>query len=172
VRITTLVFMTLTMVAGCQSASFEADRTETVLPVSRAWVDGARVEYVTTDVSDSAMAEMLGANYAPRLANSIPEPGGASALARVYVFPDGEQIGIFQVAPRPAGPANADLHYSPLWRVVMVRWLRQDKVKELKSEAELFSAEEAGEVRLEVTRVVVNCPVTRSADGRALRGVR
>jgi len=172
VRITTLVIMTLSLAAGCRSVSNEVDRTETVLPVSRAWVDGSKVEYVTTDVSDAAIAEMVGANYVPRLANTIPEAGGPSALARVYVFPDGEQISIFQVAPQPAGPANADRHYSPLWRVVMVRWLSQDRVKELKSEEELFSAERVGDVDLEVTRVVANCPVTRSADGRSLPGVR
>ena len=171
-RITTLMLMTLAIVAGCQSASFEADRTETTLPVSAAWVDGNKVEYVTTDVSDSAMAEMLGVNYVPRLANVIPEPGGPSALARVYVFPGGEQISIFQVAPQPAGPTNTDRHYSPLWRVVMVRWLRQERVRELKSEGALFTAERNGDVSIEVTGVIANCPVTRSADGRALRGVR
>ena len=170
-RITTPVLMTLAIVAGCQSASFEADRTEIILPVSQAWVDGSKVDYVTTDVSDSAMAEMLGVNYVPRLVNVIPEPGGLSALARVYVFPNGEQISIFQVGPQPAGPTNTDRHYSPLWRVVMVRWSSQDKVRELKSEGALFSAEGDGDVSIEVTNVVVNCPITRSADGRALRDV-
>ena len=171
-RISVLVIMTLIIAAGCRSVSHETDRTETILPVNRAWVDGAKVEYVTTDASDAAIAEMVGANYAPRLANAIPGPGEPSSLARVYVFPDGEQISIFQVGPQPAGPANTDRHYSPLWRVVMVRWQRPDRVEELKSEEELFSAEGAGDVQLEVTGVVVNCPVTRSADGRALPGVR
>ena len=170
--VTALVVITLSVVTGCRSASFEVGRTETVLPLGRAWVDGGKVEYVTTDASDAAMVEMAGANYVPRLADVIPDAGGASAVARVYMFPNREQISIFQAAPLPAGWANADPHYSPLWRVVRVQWLRQDRVRELKSEGELLSAEEGGDVLLEVTNIVVNCPVTRSADGRPLRGVR
>ncbi|MDZ7856862.1 hypothetical protein [Sphaerotilus sp.] len=42
----------------------------------------------------------------------------------------------------------------------------------MKSEEALLAAEEKSEVALEVTDIVVNCPVTRAAGGQALRGVR
>jgi len=147
-------------------------RTEVVLPLKRAWVDGRTVEYITTDVSDAAMARMSGANHVPRLANAIPKTGQPSVLERVYQFPGGEQISMFQSAPTPAGPANADRNYSPLWRIVLVRWRSPDQVRELKSEEELLAAEDKGEVTLSITNVVANCPVVRAADGQALRGVR
>jgi hypothetical protein len=35
-----------------------------------------------------------------------------------------------------------------------------------------LAAEDKKEVSLEVTEIVINCPVTRSASGQALKGVR
>ena len=160
------------LLAGCASHRFDAARTETVLPLKRAWVDGRTVEYITTDISDAAMAQAEGANYAPRLAGAVGITGKASVLERVYMFPGREQINIFQSAPQPAGSANAVAAYSPLWRLVMVRWKAPANGRVLKSEEELLAAQERGEVALEQTDVVVNCPVTRGADGKALLGVR
>jgi hypothetical protein len=54
----------------------------------------------------------------------------------------------------------------------MVRWNEPAPKRELKSEDELLAAEDDDLVSLEITDIVVNCPVTRSADGQALRGVR
>jgi len=169
---TAAAVLAASMLAGCASHSFDASRTETVLPLNRAWVDGRTVEYVTTDISDAAMAKAAGANYAPRLAGAVGITGRASVLERVYKFPGGEQASIFQSAPLPAGSANAVSAYSPLWRMVMVRWKTAANGRVLKSEEDLLAAEERGEVALEPTNVVVNCPVTRAADGSALRGVR
>ena len=145
---------------------------EVRLPLHRAWVDGRQVEYVTTDISDAAMARQEGVNHVPRLAQALGGPGRPSVTERVYKFVNGEQITVFQSAPRPAGGVNADPNYSPLWRMVLVRWLRPAALRELRSEEEVLAAQERGDVSLEVTDIVVNCPVTRSADGQALRGVR
>jgi len=119
---------------GCASAIFDVGRTETVLPLSRAWVDGRTVEYVTTDISDASMATMMGANHVPRLADAVRALPGQSLLERVYKFPKAEQISIFQSAPNPLGPENRDKSYSPLWRVVMVHWASPALVRELQSE--------------------------------------
>ncbi|MBK7719605.1 MAG: hypothetical protein IPJ36_12605 [Simplicispira sp.] len=59
------------------------------------------------------MAQAAGANYAPRLAGAVGATGRSSVLERVYKFPAGEQISIFQSAPLPAGSANAVAAYSP-----------------------------------------------------------
>lgn len=171
-RRTLLLFASATLLAGCASPFFDVGRTETVLPVSRAWVDGQIVEYITTDISDRAMATMLGANHVPSLAAAIRTAPGQGFVERVYKFPNEEQISIFQSGPRPVGPANQDRSYSPLWRVVMVRWLEPARGREIRSEEELLAAEEKRLVALEVTDIVVNCPVTRASGGRALRGVR
>jgi len=170
--IAVLFVVALGLLSACASPVSDGDRTEVVLPLKRAWADGRKVEYITTDVSDAAMARMAGANFVPRLAVAIPKAGQPSVLERVYQFPGGEQISIFQSAPTPAGPANADRNYSPLWRIVLVQWRSPDRVRELKSEEELLAAEDKGEVTLNITHVVANCPVVRAADDRALQGVR
>ncbi len=166
------VALVVALLTACASPVFDVGRTETVLPLNRAWVNGRVVEYVTTDISDPAMAAMVGANYVPRLALAIRSSPSASLVERVYKFPNAEQISIFQSAPSPVGAANQDQSYSPLWRVVFVRWAPTAHVRELRSEEELLAAEEKKEVSLEVTGVVVNCPVTRSSGGLGLKGVR
>jgi hypothetical protein len=160
------------LLAGCASPFFDVGKTETVLPLSRAWIDGRAVEYVTTDISDPGMAKMMGANYVPRLSEALRSSPGKSLVERVYKFPKGEQISVFQSAPRPVGAENQDRSYSPLWRVVMVTWRNSANARELKSEEAVLAAEQQKEIALEVTDIVVNCPVTRAHDGQALRGVR
>lgn len=145
---------------------------EVSLPLRRAWVEGRQVDYVTTDISDATMARMEGVNHVPRLALALGGPGRPSVTERVYKFVNGEQITVFQSAPQPVGGANADRSYSPLWRMVLVRWLRPAALRELRSEEEVLAAQERGDVSLELTDIVVNCPVVRSADGASLRGVR
>jgi hypothetical protein len=54
----------------------------------------------------------------------------------------------------------------------MVRWNALAPKREFKSEEELLAAEEKKEVSLEVTDIVVNCPITRSGSGQSLKGVR
>lgn len=162
----------IALLSACASPVFDVGRTETVLPLSRAWVDGRVVEYITTDISDLAMAQMMGANHVPGLASAIDMPRGSSIVERVYKFPGEEQISVFQSAPNPVGAENKDRSYSPLWRVVLVRWSGQARKRELKSEEELLAAEEKKEIVLELTNIVVNCPITRSEKGQALKGVR
>lgn len=158
----------LIFLSGC--ANLVPTATETVLPLNRAWVDGRQVEYITTDISDAAMAQAAGVNYAPRLRDAIGAPH--SVLERVYKFSAGEQISIFQSAPRPVGAGNTDRAYSPLWRLVLVTWRAPHTPRELTSEEALLAAEEAGQLALEVTNIVVNCPVTRAVGGEGLAGVR
>lgn len=162
------------MLGACASAPPSAGHSQAVVAVavSRAWVDGRTVDYITTDVSDAAAARAMGANHVPRLADALPLPGRPALLERVYAFAGGEQISIFQSAPTPAGANNTDRAYTPLWRMVAVRWVRPDRVRELKSEEELLAAEERGDVTLELTDTVVNCPVLRSADGTPLGFLR
>ena len=166
------VILSCLLLAACASPLFDVGRTETVLPLSRAWVDGKVVAYVTTDISDLAMARMMGANHVPGLAAALKAGPGNPLLQRVYRFSADDQISIFQSAPSPIGYGNLDRNYSPLWRVVLVRWIKPEERRELRSEEEVLAAQEKNQVELEVTEVVVNCPITRASTGQALRGVR
>jgi hypothetical protein len=142
------------------------------LPLNVAWMDGHKVEYVTTDISDKVMAQAMGVNYVPRLADAIPSQGNRSLVERVYKFSDGSQDTVFQSAPLPAGPNNMDRNYSPLWRLVHVRRVKATLTQVLVSEEEILRAVDANEVALEITNIVINCPITRSVDGVPLTGVK
>jgi hypothetical protein len=160
------------LAAGCVGAPPRPAAESVGLPLLRAWVDGQRVDYVSTDVSDAAMAAAMGVTHVPGLADALPRGGARGGLTdRVYMFVNQEQINVFASAPRPAGPSNADRAYSPLWRVVLVRWARAEAQRELRSEEQVLAAAERGELGLTVTDIVANCPIVRSSDGQGLRGV-
>ena len=157
------------LLAACAQAPLQPG--EVVLPMQQAWVHGRRVDYVTTDISDATMAAQAGVNHAPRLADALGA-GRASLTERVYKFADGAQISVFASGPAPVGSARPDPNYSPLWRLVLVRWKAGAPARELRSEDAVLAAADAGNVELEVTGIVVNCPITRGVEGSALRGVR
>jgi hypothetical protein len=164
--------VTLLLVSGCTSLAGSGPQRTVSLPLHFAWMDGRQVEYVTTDISDQTMAQMLGVNYVPRLAGAVPVQGSRSLVERVYKFADDTQITVFQSAPSPTGPSNADLAYSPLWRMVLVRWNQGHPARELKSEEQILRAVDANELALELTGIVINCPITRSIDGIPIRGAQ
>lgn len=161
----------LVLIAALLTACAAPGPAELVLPRQQAWVDGRRVDYVTTDISDAAMAAQAGVNHVPRLAGAIGS-GSASLTERVYKFADATQISVFASGPAPVGAARPDPNYSPLWRLVLVRWQPGKPPRELRSEEDVLAAQASGEVELDVTGIVVNCPITRGVDGSALRGAR
>lgn len=140
----TLTSPALLLLAACAATGVSLPRLE-------AWVDGRRVDYVTTDISDAAMAKQAGVNHVPRLAGAVGM-GAASLTERVYKFSDGAQISVFASGP-------PDANYSPLWRLVLVHWKPARPVRELRSEEAVLAAADAGEVELAVTGIVVNCPI-------------
>ena len=154
------------------SARAEGDAAVS-LPLHRAWFEGQVVHYVTTDISDAAMAREAGVNFVPRLADALPSaPGQRSLVERVYKFMNGEQDTVFPSIPRPVGAANADATYSPLWQLYEVRWQPGVTPRLLTSEEAVLAAQERGQLLIKPTRIVINCPVVRSEKGGALRGVK
>ncbi len=134
------------------------------VPLLSGWYEGRRVRYITTDVSDAAMAQAKGANFVPRLKDVLPEAPGAaqrvgSPLERVYGFDEGVPAAVCPPGPRPVGCGSRSLGYTPLWRLVQVRWKPGAAARELRSEEAILDAEDRGELRLVVTDVVLNCPV-------------
>lgn len=165
-----LLVLVLPVLAGC------ADRRETVtLPAFHAWFEGRDVVYVTTDVSDPDMARVIGANHVPRLRDALPPrpkpPAARTALERVYIFADGTQTrSVFASIPRPVGPASEDEAYSPIWQVYFVARARGASGS-LRSEAAILDAEAAGDLTIQPTNIVVNCPVVSVEDDGALPGI-
>lgn len=154
---------------GCAATSTPKQAT---LPLQNAWFDNEVVYYVTTDVSDQAMAKQMGANYVPRLRDAIPSypkpPRQKTVLERVYGFPNGEQRNVFPSAPTPVGYQSTDTAYSPLWLMYLVTWVQPERAYELKSEEALLDAEVKGLVKIERTDIVVNCPIVPSPAYRSL----
>lgn len=157
---------------GCAQWNPVVQRAEITLPMSRAWFNGQTVEYIVTDVSDAGMAAMMGVHHVPRLRAALRVSGDHSLLDRVYKFANDAQISVFESAPEAAREGREGAGYSPLWRVVEVRWVPGRVPRELRSEEEVLAAQDQGDVQLSVLDVVVNCPVIRGVDGVALQGVR
>ncbi len=163
------------MLAGCaQAPVLPNGHGEVRLPVLKGWFDGEAVLYLTTDASHADVAADKGANFAPRLAHALPggppEPGRRSSVDKVYAVTNFKQPSIFASAPRPLGSASADASYSPLWQMVKVTWQPGRRPRELRAEEAVLDAAEKGELVLEPTPVVINCPIVQRAGQGALPG--
>jgi hypothetical protein len=162
------------LMSACASPTAVVPQATVQLPVLRGWFDGQIVFYVTTDASEAGAARKMKANFAPRLAQALPRgpqtPGQASALDKVYAVTNFEQPSIFASAPDPMGPESRDPAYSPLWRMVTVTWAVGQRPRELRSEEQVLAAAEAGQVVVEPTDVVVNCPIVHRGPGGGLEG--
>ncbi len=170
-------FALLGLTAGCSSSPQRVGPYEVTLPLLHGWFEGQEVLYVTTDVSHADVARSKGANFAPRLADALPRAGSPrptlrTAVDKVYGITNFEQASVFASAPTPMGHLNRDGAYSPLWQLVKVTWADGASRRILKSEEDVLSAAEKGQVRAEPTDVVLNCPIVyRAQQGEGLPGV-
>ncbi|MCU6432508.1 hypothetical protein LPB67_01785 [Undibacterium sp. Jales W-56] len=144
------------------------------LPLHAGWYEGQLVHYISTDMSDQAMAQKAGTNYVSRLAHVLraPVPGQPSAVDRVYKFSNFKQGSVFPSAPHRLGYQNASEAYTPLWVVYMVTWQGGAAARTLRSEEEVLAAVEQQEVKLTPTSIVVNCPIIYSAKDGILGGAK
>lgn len=148
------------------------------LPLLRGWFDGKEVLYVTTDASDAEVAREHLANHVPQLAHALADVPTATsgsrrpgATSRVYGSTNFRQPSVFASAPEPMGHANRSAAYSPLWQLVKVTWREPLQARVLRSEEEVLDAADKGFVVLEVTRVVLNCPIVHRGGLGRLPGV-
>ena len=166
----------LLVLAACVHTPVPTDPSqgEVRLPVLKGWYEGEAVLYVTTDVSHADVAAAKGANFAPRLTHALPvgprQPGRPSSVDKVYAVTNFKQPSVFASAPRPVGSGSTDTAYSPLWQMVKLTWQPGRSRRELRSEEAVLDAEEKGEVVLEPTPVVLNCPIVQRAGQGALPG--
>jgi hypothetical protein len=84
-------------------------------------------------------------------------------VAPIWAFANGAdgQRNVVDVAPGDRG-------YTPLWRVVMVTWSEGATRRVLRSAADVRRAARMGEVTLDQTQTVVNCPVLGFGQKRTL----
>ena len=157
---------------ACAQAPTRQSALTVSLPLNPGWFDGQAVFYITTEVSDPGVARDKGAIFAPRLGDALPPAGAGqrNPTDRVYAVMNFEQAPVFASAPLPVGPDNRDEAYTPLWQMVMVTWLAGATPRTLRSQEDVLAAEDARQVSLSVTRVVLNCPIVHRAGHGGLPG--
>jgi hypothetical protein len=137
------------------------------IPLVMGYADGNEVFYITTEASVEEVANHLTdltgfqVVYTPSIANT-PK----AALANIYEFTNGvEGPGPAGFQPNVADSQPGDPEYSPAWAVQHVTWTDESTSRELTSEDEILAARDAGELTIEETGVVVNCPFIQWKDG-------
>src|SRR5262249_1344298 len=130
-------------------------------PLVTGFSDGQRIFLIATDVSDPATAAQSNVNLVPRLTNLI----GANATSDVYQITNFDQPTVFTATPSPLGPNNTNASYTPFWRVKLVAWQSGATPRTLRSESEILSAQAAGQVTIQTTSIVIDCPVVFTPKG-------
>src|SRR5215469_2320248 len=130
------------------------------LPLTRGYVNGFEVFYISTEASDKGLADHLTnfthsrVSFAPALKNAPPQ-----SLANIYVFQNGiKSSGPLGFQPNVADSQPGDPGYSPLWRINNVEWKQGVSPKELKSETDILAAQKNGELTVSSSGAIVNCP--------------
>jgi len=150
------VFVSL---AACNTAT-QATGSYAQVPAGKAFAEGKEVFFVHTEVSDQQIAETLTnmmkspVFFVPALAK-VPQ----ESTARVFVFENGiagdGPLGFQQdVFDNPPGTAQ----YSPLRRIVLVKWVSNSTSEILKSVDSIEKAETHGDLLLTETGIIVNMP--------------
>ena len=148
-----------------QNMPFNVD-VPVIMPMIDGYYKGNKVYFVHTEVSDSAMADMMSKMinfptlYVPELKN-IPE----DQMARVYVFTNGvpgsEPYGggpfMFQIDVFDSIPGQKE--YSQFRIPYLVTWNNDTKPRILNSESVILKAESDGKVTIEKSTLVVNVPM-------------
>jgi len=148
-----------------QNMPFNVD-VPVIMPMIDGYYKGNKVYFVHTEVSDSAMAEMMSKMinfptlHVPELKN-IPE----DQMGRVYVFTNGvpgsEPYGggpfMFQIDVFDSIPGQKE--YSQFRIPYLVTWNNDTKPRILNSESVILKAESDGKVTIEKSSLVVNVPM-------------
>jgi hypothetical protein len=135
---------------------------ETNFPVVSGYAHGKPVDYLLQEISapdvTKLMRDKTGFAGLATVTSLADVPGGS--LADLYLFMNGIK------GPNPFGfqknvidSVTGEPGYSPLWRHTFVKWTDGVTPRELKSEEEILAASQAGDVTLEASKLVINCPV-------------
>jgi len=138
------------------------------VPPWQAYLDGQEISFIHTEVSDAEVAKALsGMMNSPVIHVPALSQVPAAVLADVYVFKNGVKgMGPFGFQPDVFDNPPGTNGYSPLRRLTLITWKSGTGARELKSLAEIRSAESRGEIILEQTTVVINMPFIQWPGGK------
>ena len=152
-----------------------------ILPLQVGFFNGATALYITPEVgvdpnapaaiiaAAHQVAEGFNSNFIPTNFGTLPN---SPAVDDIFAFTNFTQGNVLASAPHPAGPANTDTNYSPLWQISLVAWNPGYQGRVLKSQAEIENAANAGEVTITKTPIIVECSVIFTPRGGLLPGAR
>ena len=115
------------------------------------------------------LAATFHANFIPQNFATLP---GSPAVDDIFSFTNFTQGNVLASAPHPAGPANADTDYSPLWQVSLVSWNAGRQPRALTSQTDITNAAAAGDVTISKTPIIVECSVIFTPGGGLLPDAR
>jgi len=134
-----------------------------VIPLVKGLFDGKDVFYITTEASDSKIANGLTTftnfpvTFAPALGKSP-----TTSLANIYAFKNGiKGGGVLGFQPNVVDSIPGQQNYSPLWKVNLVEWKDTTTATVLGSESQIMNAFNAGKITITPTTIVVNCPIVQ-----------
>ncbi len=151
------------------------------LPLQVGFFNGATALYITPEVGvdPNAPAAIIAAakqvavgfnsNFIPQNFGTLPN---SPAVDDIFVFTNFVQGNVLASAPHPAGPANTDTNYSPLWQVNLVSWNSGRQGRVLTSQTDVTDAAAAGDVTIQKTPIIVECSVIFTPGGGLLPGSR
>jgi hypothetical protein len=134
-----------------------------VIPLVKGLYDGKDVFYITTEASDSTIANGLSTftnfpvTFAPALGKAP-----TTSLANIYAFKNGVKgMGVLGFQPNVVDSIPGEPTYSPLWKVNLVEWKDASTATILGSESEITDAFNSGKITITPTTIVVNCPIVQ-----------
>jgi len=149
------------------------------LPLQTGFYNNRTALYITPEVGvtpgssftslANTVAGGFNSNFVPTAFGTLP---GSAAVDDIYVFTNVTQGNVLASAPSPAGPANTNTDYSPLWQVSLVSWNSGRRSRPLTSEADILKAASTGEVSITKTNITVECSVIFTPGGGLLPGAR
>jgi len=146
---------------GGQVLGIDTENSTVTFAAHRGWgPDGRTVYYIVTGATPSGPAEMRGVVDSPASAELSSGP----ATADIYQFKNGlESSGLLGFQPGIATAAPGDDAYSPMWRVFLVEWNREEGVGLLETVDDVDAARAGGLVTVSIARPtnaahIVNLP--------------
>jgi hypothetical protein len=134
-----------------------------VIPLVKGLFEGKDVFYITTEASDSNIANGLTTftnfpvTFAPALGKAP-----TTSLANIYAFKNGVKGGgVLGFQPNVVDSIPGQTNYSPLWKINLVEWNDPSIATVLGSEKEITDAFNAGKITIKPTTIVVNCPIVQ-----------
>ncbi len=152
-----------------------------ILPLQVGFFNGAKALYITPEVgvdpnappaiiaAAQNVAKGFNSNFIPTNFGTLPN---APAVDDIFVFTDFTQGNVLASAPHPAGPANSDTNYSPIWQVSLVAWNSGRQGRVLTSQTDIENAASAGDVTITKTPIIVECSVIFTPGGGLLPGAK